>query len=85
MSKRNTTDKAAPSAIVECPRELTGDARQAPAVSIVNHADIMLRIATQFGFTPASRLRLPSLKESPSSCWDDGIPTLDALGPGLNP
>ena len=61
-----------------------GHPMQSPAVSIVNqNVDIMIRIAAQFGFTPASRLRLPSAKET--SSWDDEIPTLDEIGIGLKP
>jgi P27 family predicted phage terminase small subunit len=57
---------------------------QSPAVSILNqNADIILRIATQFGFTPAGRLRLPSSKDVPS--WDDGIPRLEDIAVGLKP
>ena len=57
---------------------------QSPAVSIVNqNADIILRIAVQFGFTPASRLRLPKISSADS--WEDEIPTLDSIALGLKP
>lgn len=61
-----------------------GHPMQSPAVSIANqNADIMIRIAVQFGFTPASRLRLPGPKEPHS--WVDDVPTLEDLGARLKP
>jgi P27 family predicted phage terminase small subunit len=62
-----------------------GHPMQSPAVSIANQqADIIVRTATQFGFTPASRIRLPrSSKETPS--WLADIPTLEDLGADLKP
>jgi P27 family predicted phage terminase small subunit len=62
-----------------------GHPMQSPAVSIANQqADIIVRIAAQFGFTPASRIRLPgSLKETPS--WLADIPSLEILGADLKP
>jgi P27 family predicted phage terminase small subunit len=62
-----------------------GHPMQSPAVSIANqNADIMIRIAVQFGFTPASRLRLPGPSKEPHS-WVDDVPTLEDLGAGLKP
>ena len=59
-----------------------GHPMQSPAVSIANqNADIMVRIAAQFGFTPASRLRFPRLRGS--SSWMDDIPSLEDLGADL--
>jgi phage terminase small subunit len=39
---------------------------QSPYVSIASkQAEIMIRIAAEFGFTPASRMRLPSQSKDP--------------------
>ena len=63
-----------------------GHPMQSPAVSIANqNAEVMVRIAVQFGFTPASRLRLPRPSKAGESSWLDGIPTQDELGAGLKP
>jgi P27 family predicted phage terminase small subunit len=69
-------------AIIKSPN---GHPMQSPAVSIANQqADIMVRIATQFGFTPASRQRLPrSPKDSPS--WLLEIPSMEDIGADLKP
>jgi P27 family predicted phage terminase small subunit len=49
---------------------------QSPYVSIAaKHADTVIRLATEFGLTPASRKRLPV---PASSSWMDSYPTLDA-------
>lgn len=43
---------------------------QSPFVSILNRqADTMIRIASEFGFTPASRAKL--IPEKPTSIWRD--------------
>jgi P27 family predicted phage terminase small subunit len=61
-----------------------GHPMQSPAVSIANQqADIMIRIAVQFGFTPASRLRLPRSSKEPS--WMLDVPTLEEIGADLKP
>jgi P27 family predicted phage terminase small subunit len=55
---------------------------QSPAVSIANQqADLMLRIAIQYGFTPASRLRFP--KSSTEKSWSDDLMSLEEIGAGL--
>jgi len=57
---------------------------QSPAVSIVNQqADIMIRIALQFGFTPAARVRLPKASKEPS--WLEGVHTMEEIGADLKP
>jgi P27 family predicted phage terminase small subunit len=62
-----------------------GHPMQSPAVSIANQqADIIVRIATQFGFTPASRIRLPGSSKKPPA-WLADIPSLEELGADLKP
>jgi hypothetical protein len=44
---------------------------QSPYVAIANRqAEIMMRIASEFGFTPASRVRLWMVSNIPSGLWD---------------
>jgi P27 family predicted phage terminase small subunit len=44
---------------------------QSPYVSIANRqAEIMMRIASEFGFTPASRSRITTPPQSPSDLFD---------------
>lgn len=63
-----------------------GHPMQSPAVSIANqNAEVMVRIAVQFGFTPASRLRLPRCSKAGESSWFDELPTADELGADLKP
>jgi P27 family predicted phage terminase small subunit len=55
----------------------TGYPVQSPYVSIAaKHCDTVIRLAAEFGLTPASRGRLPSPSKS-ESWWAD-IPVLDA-------
>lgn len=50
----------------------TGYPVQSPYISIANRqAEIMMRIASEFGFTPASRSRIATLREEEPSLFDD--------------
>jgi phage terminase small subunit len=43
----------------------------------------MIRIALQFGFTPAARVRLPKASKEPS--WLEGVHTMEEIGADLKP
>ena len=63
----------------------SGYPMQSPYVSIaMKHADTMMRIASEFGFTPASRKRLPRVSK-PGSQFLDGLSLDNELGAGLLP
>jgi P27 family predicted phage terminase small subunit len=50
----------------------TGFPIQSPYVSIANRqAEIMMRIASEFGFTPASRSRISAPLEAPATLFDE--------------
>src|SRR3954467_6785213 len=62
----------------------SGYPMQSPYVSIaMKNADTMARIASEFGFTPASRNRLPWISKTDSQFPD--VMTLEELGAGLLP
>ena len=49
----------------------TGYPMQSPYISIANRqAEIMMRIASEFGFTPASRSRISVPRETPRTLFD---------------
>jgi P27 family predicted phage terminase small subunit len=66
----------------------TGYPMQSPYVSIANRqAEIMMRIASEFGFTPASRSRIsgPALTSSQPSLFDLASDGADAAGVDKSP
>jgi phage terminase small subunit len=66
----------------------TGFPIQSPSLAIANRqAEIMMRIASEFGFTPASRSRIstPSDERSLFDHLDDAPDPADSTGPTSDP
>jgi P27 family predicted phage terminase small subunit len=60
----------------------SGYPMQSPYVSVANRqAEIMMRIASEFGFTPASRSRISAPSESERTLFDVPNSTPDEKSP----